>query len=75
VGGIARRKPVEPFRVTYSELTRHIGEPQTTGVKIDDPQTLVTFFRWACGCRAYEWPDHVEIQPCPQHRDILRERS
>jgi hypothetical protein len=61
-------------RVTYSELTAQIGQPQTTGVKIDE-QELVTFFRWNCGCEAFEWPDHVEIQPCPRHRRSLRELS
>jgi hypothetical protein len=60
--------------VTYDELTRYIGEPQTTGVKIDGAG-LVTFFRWACGCRAYEWPDHVEIEPCAAHRRSLGELS
>ncbi len=58
--------------MTYSELTAHIGEPQTTGVKIDELE-LVTFFRWACTCEAFEWPDHIEIEPCVEHRRSLRE--
>ncbi len=53
--------------MTYDDLTRHIGQPAATGVKIED-SSLVTLFRWNCGCRAYEWPDHVEIELCAAHR-------
>ncbi len=61
--------------MTYDELTRHIGEPQETGVKTSGADTLITVFRWSCGCRAYELPDHIEIEPCAAHRAALRERS
>jgi hypothetical protein len=61
--------------VTYDELTRHIGEPQGTGVKTDGSDTLITVFHWSCGCRAYELPDHIEIEPCATHRALLRRRS
>jgi len=57
--------------VTYDELTQHIGEPQSTGVKTDEADTLVTVFHWACGCRAYEWPEHIEIEPCAAHGALL----
>ncbi len=57
--------------MTYDELTRRIGEPQHTGLKIGEDQTLITVFHWKCGCRAYEWPHHIEIAPCLLHREIL----
>jgi hypothetical protein len=68
-------RPTKSSSVTYDELTRHIGEPQRTGVKTDGSDTLITVFHWACGCRAYEWPDHIEIEPCAPHRALLRSGS
>ena len=61
--------------MTYDELIRHIGEPQETGVKTDGPNTLITVFHWECACRAYEWPDRIELEPCRAHRALLRRRS
>ncbi len=58
--------------MTYDELVQRIGEPQGAGIKVDDvDQSLTTVFHWACGCRAYEWPDHIEIDPCFTHRGSL----
>ena len=61
--------------MTYDELTQHIGQPQGTGLKTDGPDMLITVFHWACACRAYEWPDHIEIEPCPLHQSLVRDES